>query len=37
MGIKVIVNVRKRFRMVHPSVEKGKTECHMGEVCEGGC
>lgn len=32
-----VVNVRKRFRTVHPSVEGGKRGCHLGEVFEGGC
>lgn len=31
-----IVNVRKRFRMVHPRIGEGKTGCHLGEVSEGG-
>lgn len=35
-GIKVIAKLRKRFRMAHPSVEEGKTDCHVGEVSEGG-
>lgn len=30
------VNVRKRFRAVHPSAEGGKKGCHLGEVSERG-